>query len=208
MDNNIIFTHNFCESRLQNNEGPELLNSYSSLFITIIPLIIGIPKNIFFKNASYMIIMNGFFSFYYHYYLSWFGKHLDEVTMILANYFGICGLLNIYNNEQYQDKINKINTILMPLFLCVNTIPQLDYLFPTLFGIYISYSVYLILDIADMYNYKKTVYSYLLYSLCGSLSWIISESYCNSISIYGHVMWHLLFPIGFYNILIIYDRIM
>lgn len=207
MTNSIIFNHNFCESRLQDNEGPELLNSYSSLFIAIIPLICGIPNNFFLKNVSYMLIMNGFFSFYYHYYLTWFGKHLDEVTMILANYFGICGLIEMYDNSKYQNKINKINTAIMPVFICINTIPQFDYLFPTLFGLYVSYTVYLILDIADVYNYKKTVYSYLLYSLFGVTCWIISELYCSEVSKYGHVVWHILFPIGFYKILKIYDNL-
>lgn len=205
MTNDIIFNHNFCESKLQNNEGPELLNSYSSLFITLIPLIIGIPKNMFFKNVSYMLIMNGIFSFYYHYNLTWFGKHLDEVTMILANYFGICGLSEIYINKSYQNNINKINTIVMALFISVNTIPQLDYLFPTFFGFYISYTVYFIIDVARLYNYSKTIYSYLMYSLLGALYWIISELYCNEYTKYGHVIWHIFFPIGFYQILKLYD---
>ena len=46
MTNEVI--HNFCESRLNNNQPPEILNSYTSLFITIIPLIYGLPHNIIF----------------------------------------------------------------------------------------------------------------------------------------------------------------
>ena len=40
--------HNFCESRLNNYNPPEIYNSYTSLFITIIPFIMGFPKNIIF----------------------------------------------------------------------------------------------------------------------------------------------------------------
>ena len=202
--NSIIFHHNFCESKLQNYEAPEILNAYSSFFITLIPLYMGIPKNMYFKNVSYMLICNGFFSFYYHYTLSWLGKHLDEVTMILANYFGICGLLELYDYD-YQNKINTLNTIFVPIFIASNTIPQLDYLFSLFFTFYIVPTVYIIYDVAKIYNYKKTVLSYLTYSLLGAISWIVSELYCNEYSKYGHVLWHIFFPFGFYKILKIYD---
>ena len=61
--NTITFNHNFCESRLQYNEGPEYYNAITSLFITIITLITGFPKNTYFKNITYMFILNGFFFF-------------------------------------------------------------------------------------------------------------------------------------------------
>jgi len=204
--NNIEFYHNFCESRLHNNEGPEILNSYSSLFISIIPLLMGLPKNVQFRNVSYMLILNGFFSFYYHYYLSWFGKQLDEVTMILANYFGISGLLELYDIK-YQNKMNTINTIVLPCFIAFNTIPQYDQVFPVLFGVYVSYGVYLIYDISKTYYNMKTVMSYLLYSLVGALCWMTSEHYCIEETKYGHVVWHILFPYGFYQILKLYDTL-
>ena len=95
--------HNFCESRLNDNQSPEILNSYTSLFITFIPLIYGLPKNIIFFNISCMLLFNGFASFYYHYYLSWFGKQADEIIMILCNYFGLCGLIKM----NYANKNNR-----------------------------------------------------------------------------------------------------
>ena len=204
--NSIEFYHNFCESRLHNNEAPEILNSYSSFFISLIPLVMGLPKNLQFKNVSYMLILNGFFSFYYHFYLSWFGKHLDEVTMILANYFGICGLLKIYNTK-YQHKMNTINTIFMPCFIAFNTLPQYDYMFPIIFTFYILWTVYLIYNVSKTYYNVKTVMSYLLYSLVGAICWITSEHYCIEETKYGHVLWHMLFPYGFYKILKIYDTL-
>ncbi len=204
--NNIEFYHNFCESVLQNYKGPEILNSYSSLFISLIPIFMGLPQLINFKNVGYMLILNGFFSFYYHYSLSWLGKHLDEVTMILANYYGISGLIKFYDNN-YQNKINRLNTIFLPCFISFNTIPQLDFLFPTIFGIYVSYTVYLIYDISRIYYNSKTIISYLMYSLFGAVCWSISELYCTEETKYGHVLWHMLFPYGFYKILLIYDDI-
>ena len=89
MNNRIV--HNFCESRLNNNNPPELYNSYTSLFITITPLILGLPKNIIFFNISCLLMFNGLASFYYHYELNWIGKQADEMSMILSTYFGIYG---------------------------------------------------------------------------------------------------------------------
>ena len=42
-----LVVHNFCESRLTNYNPPEIYNSYTSLFITIIPFMMGFPKNVF-----------------------------------------------------------------------------------------------------------------------------------------------------------------
>ena len=84
MTNEVI--HNFCESRLNGNEPPEILNSYTSLFITIIPLINGLPNNIIFFNVATMLIFNGFASFYYHYTLTWIGKQSDEISMIKGHH--------------------------------------------------------------------------------------------------------------------------
>lgn len=65
MNNN--FEHNFCESRLNNNVPPEIYNSYTSLAITFIPLIMGFPKSNTFYNVACMLAFNGCASFYYHY---------------------------------------------------------------------------------------------------------------------------------------------
>lgn len=203
--NKITFSHHFCESRIQNNDGPEYYNSFSSLFITIIPFVNGLPNNIYFRKLSYMLILNGFFSFYYHYSLSWLGKHLDEVTMILANYYGICGLLKFFT-KSYENKYRIVNSIVLPVFISINTLPHLDYLFPHLFTLYVSYSVYLIYYCINTFDMqRKTVLKYKCVSLVGGACWIISEYACNEITQYGHIVWHLLFPLGLYKIVLIFD---
>lgn len=204
--NFISFQHNFCESRLQNNSSPEILNAYSSFIISIIPIIQGIPNNKYLKNVSYLLIFNGFFSFYYHYNLSWLGKHLDEVSMILANYNGICALLstNVINNKEIY---SIFNLLFACLFISFNTLPNYDFLFPYIFGLYSSATIYLVREISLIYNVKKTVDLYLSYSIFGMLAWIISEYYCNEITKYGHLLWHLFFPFGFYKIIKIYDSL-
>ena len=88
-ETNDTFNHNFCESRLQNYQPPEIYNAYTALVISIVPFISGFPKDTKLYNVAIMFIMNGAASFHYHYYLDWFGKQADEVSMILATYFGL-----------------------------------------------------------------------------------------------------------------------
>lgn len=198
--------HNFCESRLNNYNPPEIYNSYTSLFITIIPFIMGFPKNIIFYNFATMLVFNGFASFYYHYTLSWTGKQADEISMILATYYGIWGLLKMYYFNDDIDKIkwyNGWNGLFRILFVIINTISRNDFWFPFIFGIYVCIALFLIHEVSKKYNipYKK----YIIISFIGFKCWIISEIYCNEYTKYGHVMWHLLFPLGFYRLLLNYD---
>jgi hypothetical protein len=202
------FTHNFCESRLTNNAPPEIFNSYTSLFITIIPLLMGFPKNIIFYNVACMLAFNGIASFYYHYTLSWLGKQTDEVSMILATYFGIWGLLKMYYNKNITklNWYNGWNGMFMIMFITMNTIIKNDYLFPPLFTCYIGIVLFLIHTVSLQHNisYQK----YLLLSFIGAKCWIISEIYCTEYTKYGHVVWHLLFPLGFYKLILVYDDIL
>lgn len=203
---NKLFLHNFCESRLNNNLPPEIYNSFTSFFITIIPLFYGFPKNNIFYNVACMLAFNGCASFYYHYTLSWFGKQVDEISMILATYYGIWGLLKMYyfDNKNQLNWYNGWNGIFMINFIAFNTLIEYDFLFPILFSIYISSVLYLLHIISKKYNlhYKKN----LLISSIGANCWILSEIYCNEYTSFGHVIWHLLFPLGFYNIIMEYDN--
>lgn len=200
------FKHNFCESRLQNNEGPELWNSYTSLIISAFPFFIGFPKSSMFYNIACMLSINGFASFYYHYYLNWYGKQADEITMILSNYYGIWGLLRMY---YFYDKkpinwYNGWNSAFMVFFLVTNTISKYDKLFPNIFLVYLAVTIYLIYKVSTKYNYKYK--RYLLTSAVGGASWVISEVYCNETTKYGHVVWHFMFPLGFYQLIMKFDQ--
>ena len=53
-----VVMHNFCESRLTNYNPPEIVNAYTSLFITCIPIIYGFPKNQYFFNIAILFILN------------------------------------------------------------------------------------------------------------------------------------------------------
>ena len=200
------FVHNFCESKLQDNKGPEYLNAYTSLVISCVPFVMGFPNYPLFYNVAIMLSANGFASFYYHYYLNWIGKQADEISMILANYFGMWGLINLYyKRSRSRNRLNRYNTVFMYGFLVMNTLIKNDYLFPTIYGIYVGGSLYMIYHVAQKHQvpYKR----YLFVSSLGALGWIICEHFCSPQTLYGHPIWLVLFPMGFYCLLLEYDRL-
>jgi len=202
----LTFTHNFCESRLNNYQPPEIYNSISALFMVFLPLIFGFPKNGILFNIAVLMQFNGVASCYYHYNLNWIGKQSDEISMILANYFGIWSLLKIYFRKD-TNKINfynRFNTIYMTSFISINTLSYMDKAFPWLFTIYVLQSIYIIDLISKKYfiRYKQQ----LCISLIGCICWFLSELWCNNWTYLGHSAWHILFPLGFYKLFLQYDR--
>lgn len=206
-DDDVNFKHNFCESKLQNNKGPEKMNAYTSLIISIVPFVYGFPNNPLFYNVACMLSVNGVASYHYHYYLTWVGKQADEISMILANYFGMWGLIDMhYKGSEKQNLLNRYNTAFMYLFLLGNTLIQYDPLFPSIFGVYVGGTLIMIYKVANIYHisYKKKLFI----SFIGATCWIISEHFCNEYTKYGHPIWHILFPLGFYKLVLDFDVVM
>lgn len=199
------FSHNFCESKLQNNNPPELWNAYTSLIICATPFIYGFPVYPLLYNVACMLAVNGIASFHYHYTLTWIGKQGDEISMILANYFGMWGLINMYYFKSHKrNTLNKYNTGFMYSFLVLNTLVPYDYMFPSIFGVYVGGSLIMIYLVGEKYGipYKRNLFT----SFVGAFCWIISEHFCNEYTKYGHPLWHLLFPLGFYRLILDFDN--
>lgn len=205
MNNEVI--HNFCESRLKHDHPPEIFNAYTSFFITLTPLLLGLPTQNYFYKTSICLILNGFASFFYHYQLTFFGKQADEITMILSAYYFCEGLLyHIYQKKPINLKYNLIfNQLYCVLFIILNTEIYFDFLFPYVFCVYIFYLLLNIFKISKIHN--TSIIPNLGISLFGAIFWNISEFYCNNITQYGHILWHLLFPLGFYRIMLDFDKI-
>lgn len=205
------FKHNFCESRLSDNTGPEMLNSVSSFFISLIPLIYGFPKDSLLFNFSILFIIQGISSFVYHFYLNWFGKHFDENCMILMMYLGIYNLIKLYfgDGNKNINLFSTINNVYFVLFISLNALPYLDFYFPIIFGIYVKFALYFL--VLTMFKYEVKYQKWiipLLISAFGASCWIVSEIHCNNYTKYGHVIWHILFPIGFYKIILLIDSLL
>ena len=62
----------------------------------------------------------------------------------------------------------------------------------------------MIYKVANMYNipYIKNLFI----SFIGASCWITSEHFCNENTKYGHPFWHLLFPFGFYKLILDFDK--
>ena len=198
------FKHNFCESRIYHNK-PEIINSLSSLYIFLLPIIYGNPKNDILYNISILLQLNGLTSCYFHYNLNWLGKQLDEIPMILISYLSIWFLLKIYYNKDINllNYYNYWNSFYVIMILTINTFPNYSYLFPYLFGLYIFFAILLIHLVSVKFNivYKKD----LIKSGIGALLWWLSELDCTKWTYIGHLFWHILFPLGFYNLILKFD---
>jgi len=202
--NDNVVIHNFCESRLNNYNPPEIVNAYTSIFISIIPLFLGFPRDYYFFNVAILFILNGFASFYYHYFLNYIGKLSDEICMIMINYYCILGFMNVYyNNQLLIQKYNYYNRLFAISFILFNSIQYFDFLFPFLFFIYVLPSLYIVQQISYKYDYN---YHSMFISLFGFCCWIISETYCNEYTYLGHTVWHLAFPLGIYKLILSYDK--
>lgn len=197
--------HNFCESRINNFTPPEIFNAYSSLIISGVPFYFGFPHEQSFLYVSIMFIFTGLSSFYYHYFLTNYGKQADEIPMILSVGIGFQNIIkiNLKKNERNYKYLSTLNIFSMLLFIIFNTNPENDPYFPHIFTLYLLPLVYFLQINEKKYNitYKKD----LLISAIGSGAWLISENFCNKYTTYGHVIWHMLFPIGFYKIVLNYD---
>ena len=203
--NSEIVVHNFCESRLNNYDPPELFNAYSSLIISIYPLYLGFPENDILFNTAILFFINGITSFYYHYKLNYIGKQADEIAMIVSTYYGIWILLKIFLKQKKKVNFyNAINTFYMFSFTIVNLDTTFDFYFPFLFGGYLLGFLYLIARISTINNIF--ILKNIFISLLGGIFWVISELNCNEITQYGHIMWHILFPLGLYRIILSVDK--
>ena len=205
MNNEVI--HNFCESRMQNENPPEYFNAFSSFLMVLIPLFLGLPKSMYFFYGGCILIFNGFASFYYHYYLNFLGKQADEISMILINYYVLTGLIHLNDKDSISNikKYNLLNTFFSMCFIIFNTEIYFDFLFPYFFGIYILFLLKFLYKVHKKFEVPMLVNLGL--SVFGASSWFISELYCNQYTQYGHILWHLLFPLGFYRIILDCDEI-
>jgi hypothetical protein len=201
--NNDMVVHNFCESRINHYNPPEIVNAYTSMFITFIPIFFGFPQDYYFFNIAILFLLNGFASFYYHYYLNYIGKQMDEICMILINYYCILGLMNVYNNKLVIQKYIYYNRLFALSFILFNSIQSFDFFFPFLFGAYVLPSLYFIHQIYRKYDYH---YYSMLISFWGFGCWVLSETYCNEYTYLGHTVWHVAFPLGIYKLILSYDK--
>lgn len=205
MNNEVI--HNFCESIMHHGHPPEYFNAFSSFFMTLIPLFLGLPKSMYFFYGGNLLLFNGFASFYYHFFLNFLGKQADEISMILISYFSIMGLIHMIHKDSTTKikKYNLCNTLFAMCFMIFNTEIYFDFLFPYFFGIYVLFLLKCLYHVHR--KFEVPMLQNLGLSFFGASCWFVSELYCNQYTKYGHILWHLFFPLGFYRIILDCDEI-
>ena len=92
----------------------------------------------------------------------------------------------------------------MYIFLVLNTLTKYDFLFPSIFGIYVSGTLIMIHRVSK--KYKVPYGTNLAISAVGAVCWIISEHHCNEYTKFCHVVWHAFFPLGFYKLILDFDH--
>lgn len=182
---------NFCERKLFSHR-PEYLNASSALYISAI----GYYNLTTIKNKSinmsiiyWCFCINGISSFLYHWYAWYIFKLLDEYSMILPIWFGLCKILFDLNyNKHYIGAITLFNTII----LVMDVFPWFNPYFP------ICFLIELLLLVPIYYQsikvYPDTNYSgikgIIICSFSG-LTWWITELNCNENLLFGHAIWHI-----------------
>ena len=192
----------FCESKLYGH--PEILNSMSCIFISLIPMIgLLYNKYIYNKltiNILLLLIITGFTSFGYHWTGYYIFKHLDEIPMVISIWFGLYNSITLIGTNKFVYFIINLYFVIM---LSINAVPVFNYLFPIMFGI----AAFLLLIPLYLYKYsdnqsQNIVKNGVLISIISSIIWIISEKICNKYLILGHSIWHIGITLGMYYIMI------
>lgn len=197
---------NFCEKRLIGL--PEWFSSLSALFISATGLV-GLRyshiQNRICYNLLSLLIINGIASCLYHTTGWYLFKHLDEIPMIIAVWFGIMYILDNYSVRA----VYLVCDIMFVIILAVNTIPSFQHLFPIFFGIPLASMIPLICYELHKHssNPNKKISLHLatngiLLCIVSAATWIISELWCQWYMILSHSMWHMGMALGLYYVII------
>ena len=214
--NFLDYDHSFCEASLY-GKAPEYINSITSLFISIVGFI-GIKYNHHHIYDIYVLysalLLNGLFSFGYHWTNNIGFGHLDRYTMILIAYSSISsGIKELKYLYQLSDKSYKISIFLQQTYITILMVlcalKNLE-IFNVLFGIFLG----LILIFIKLIDNKKSELNYKIvntikYAWIGifmiaiaGICWIIIEKLCHTFNImkylHGHAFWHIFVSLGGY----------
>jgi hypothetical protein len=191
----------FCEGRILGI--PEYLNSFSSLVISLVSYAGLQTKNLNedIKMIYFVLFLNGFFSFGFHWTMYYGWKTLDQLTMIFCIWFGLRLCINIckYKSNIPSYALHFSNLLIIALSVC-----EYDGFFRTSFTVECLMLIYfhkvLTMDLhyKDYYGLgRKGLYI----SISAGIFWIATEIFCNKYLIMGHSVWHLCISYGMHLML-------
>ena len=192
-----------CERSLYPDR-PEYLNSFSALYMCFISayylsqheLLKKFDQNKIINRTSnsisiiyWCIFVNGIGSFLYHWYAWYIFKLLDEFSMIIPIWIGLC---KIMHNLNYSIYYTGILTFINIFLLVLNVFPWFQDYFPIAFA---SEIIILIPLYYQSLKYLKDEDSIGLKGILicsgSGILWGIIEANCNKYLIFGHSIWHI-----------------
>jgi len=213
MDFNLI-DHSFCEMNIY-GKAPEYINSLSSLFLTFFGIFGFIFNNVNdIKNIYSALIVNGIFSFMYHFNNKIGWGLMDRFSMILIAipcYTIAIDILKL--NQINKDILRIIITIYITILMTVTGL-QHEVLFNIFFGLFLC-SLFIFMYIVQFQNnyylipknILKKGWLGILYLILAGMFWIITEKLCYNYSfikyLFGHSFWHFGCAYGGYLITLI-----
>jgi hypothetical protein len=191
----------FCEGRILGI--PEYLNSFSSLFISLVAYAGLQTKNLNedIKMIYFILFLNGFFSMGFHWTMYYGWKNLDQVTMIMCIWFGLKVTLNMcrFRSNIPLYLLHLSNIIILVLSVCeYDSFFRLSFTIESLLLIYVYNVLTYKLFYKDYYGFGKRG---LVISMAAGVFWGLTELFCNKYLIIGHSVWHLCISYGMHLLL-------
>ena len=216
--------HGFCESHGYNLPHPEIINYYTSFFISFIGLL-GLYLNFLNHNHSQMInlincliVVNGLGAAGFHYTQQKGWSVIDELSMMMALILGTSYSFSLLLKYKIKSNYYKLRMLLDIILNCIFSFYLIFFYTITLFVesrkyfpiIFFFPSISLLVPVYFFKNYyiinnKKEIFL-LNYSLkCCLYSfflWLFTEIFCDKIPFLkyfpGHGIWHIGFSYGMF----------
>ncbi len=214
MDYNHIIIQ-FCERKLFPDQ-PEYLNCFSALYISWV----GLYNIIYLKNLSkcleiiyWCMVINGIMSFFLHYTGWYLFKLLDEFSMIIPLWIGLCKFLQ---DLEYKTLYIGLITLLNISLLGLNVFSWFSNLFPIIFASEMLIIIPLYYQLINLnktniiirkHNWitNKGIKGIIICCISGVI-WFITELNCNIYFILGHSIWHIGMSTGMCYIIIFFNE--
>ena len=198
---------NMCERRM-NPDSPEYLNSLSALYMCYISYYY-LTNTIKLSNTVLIIYLlifaNGIGSFLYHWFAWYIFKLLDEFTMIIPIWIGICSIMNDLN---YKTEYIALFTLFNMFLIVFDVFMWFQDYFPLFFAAEMLLIIPLyIQSIKKIPDIQLVGLKGIIICSCAGIMWFTIESNCNKYLTFGHALWHIGMSNGLCNIIEYFNQV-
>lgn len=166
----------FCENKYENMYIAEYYNSMTAISYTIVGLILYLNKK---REAGFWSFFLGIGTFVMHSTLRYYGKWMDEVSMLMLEMVAIKSLM-----VQYDVYIDYVSFFIFVLYFLINN----SYFFIMMFFgllLFIGYKT------RDKF-YENNILCYTLLMTLSIICWGVDQMLCGYFDSYNfHALWHV-----------------